>query len=85
MEELLKELVQEQKKTNEFLINKESKPVEKLTVQDIVEQYGIAENKVYQMFKDPELAVQDYVRPKFVLKDEFEKYLSVRHDYLSNK
>lgn len=58
---------------------------EKLTVKKITEEYGINKDKVYQMFQDPNLPVQTYVKPQFVLKSEFEKYLSSRHDYLSNK
>lgn len=58
---------------------------EKLTVKKITEEYGINKDKVYQMFQDPKLPVQTYVKPQFVLKSEFEKYLSTRHDYLSNK
>ena len=58
---------------------------EKLTVKRITEEYGINKDKVYQMFQDPKLPVQTYVKPQFVLKSEFEKYLSMRHDYLSNK
>lgn len=58
---------------------------EKLTVKRITEEYGINKDKVYQMFQDPKLPVQTYVKPQFVLKSEFEKYLSTRHDYLSNK
>lgn len=58
---------------------------EKLTVKRITEEYGINKDKVYQMFQDPKLPVQTYVKPQFVLKSEFEKYLSSRHDYLSNR
>ena len=58
---------------------------EKLTVKRITEEYGINKDKVYQMFQDPKLPVQTYVKPQFVLKSEFEKYLSTRHDYLSNR
>lgn len=58
---------------------------EKLTVKRITEEYGINKDKVYQMFQDTKLPVQTYVKPQFVLKSEFEKYLSTRHDYLSNK
>ena len=58
---------------------------EKLTVKRITEEYGINKDKVYQMFQDPRLPVQTYVKPQFVLKSEFEKYLSTWHDYLSNR
>lgn len=57
-------------------------PREKMTVQDIVEEFGIGDVKVYEMFKDPELPVQTYTKPQFVLRSELLKYFTKRHDNL---
>lgn len=57
-------------------------PDDKLTIKDIIEEYGIGENTVYEMFKDPELAAQTYTKPMFVLRSELLKYFSKRHDEL---
>ena len=55
---------------------------EKMTVAKISEEFGIGTNLVYKMFNDPELPVQNYTKPQFVLRSELMKYFSVRHDYL---
>lgn len=60
-------------------------PKEKMTVKDIMEEFGIGDVKVYEMFKDPELPVQTYTKPQFVLRSELLKYFSKRHDNLSSK
>lgn len=57
-------------------------PDDKMTVQKIVEEYGIGDVTVYEMFKDPELPVQTYTKPQFVLRGELIKYFSKRHDNL---
>lgn len=59
-------------------------PTEKMTAQDIIKEYGIGQETVYEMFKDPQLPVQTYSRPNFVLRGELLKYFSERHDYLRN-
>ena len=59
-------------------------PEDKLTVKDIVDQYGIGEPAVYRMFKDPELPAQTYTSPMFVLRSELLKYFSKRHDNLKD-
>jgi len=59
-------------------------PEDKMTVQDIVEQYEIGQETVYAMFKDPELPVQTYTKPNFVLRAELIKYFTKRHDNLRN-
>ncbi len=84
MEELLKELINEQKKTNEILTysNQGKDPYELLTMQQIKEEYGIGEGKLLRMFKDPELPTQRYTSPFKVQRKELDKYLSVNHDYL---
>ena len=55
---------------------------DKLTVADIVREYQIGEQTVYKIFNDPELPVQSYTKPQFVLRGELNKYFSKRHDYL---
>lgn len=57
-------------------------PTDKLTVQDIVKDYEIGQETVYEMFKDPELPVQIYTKPMFVLRGELLRYFSKRHDNL---
>ncbi len=57
---------------------------EKMTIRKITEEYGMGYEKVWKMFKDPELPVQSYTKPAFVLRGELEKYFRVRHDYLKN-
>lgn len=59
-------------------------PKEKMTAKDVMEEFGLGEPTVYKMFADPELPVQEYTKPKFVLRSELLKYFSVRHDYLGN-
>ena len=58
---------------------------DKMTVNRIVEEYKVGENTVRKMFHDPELAVQTFTNPQFVLRSELLKYFSVRHDYLSER
>lgn len=57
-------------------------PDDKMTVKKIAEEYKIGEPTVYKMFKDPELPVQDYTQPQFVLRSELLKYFTKRHDNL---
>lgn len=57
-------------------------PDEKITIKRLIEEWGIGENMAYKMFDDPNLPVQTYTRPKFVLRSELMKYWSVRHDNL---
>ena len=53
-----------------------------MTVQDVVEEFGIAEPAVYRIFKDPELPVQAYTKPMFVLRSKLLEYFETRHDDL---
>lgn len=57
-------------------------PDEIMTAKDITEEFGLNENLVYRILKDKDLPVQEYAKPKFVLRSELLKYFSVRHDYL---
>lgn len=55
-------------------------PDDKMTVKKIAEEFGIGEPTIYKMFQDPELPVQDYTTPKFVMRSELLKYFSKRHN-----
>lgn len=57
---------------------------DKMTVKDIVKEFGIGEPIVYKMFKDPKFPAQTYTRPQFILRSELMKYFSIRHDELCN-
>lgn len=91
MEEVIRELIEEQKKTNDILnaildTNKVQKdPDELLTIEQISEEKHIGINTVRNMFKDPELPVQTYTHPMKVTRGNFIKYFDVRHDELSKK
>lgn len=81
-------LLQEQRKTNELLeklINQNKDPNELLTVEQVHEEFGIGVNMIRKMFKDPELQVQVYTIPFKVTRKAFNDYVSVRHDYLSER
>lgn len=60
-------------------------PEDKMTVEKIVSDFGIGLDTVREMFKDPELPVQTYTRPQFVLRGELMKYFSKRHDNLKEE
>ena len=87
MGELLKTLIDEQRKTNQILMygNQGKDPNELLTMKQIHEEYGIGINMVNKMFKDPELEVQTYTVPFKVTRQALENYMNVRHDYLSER
>jgi len=84
MEELLKELVREQKRTNELLMfNSQCKdPYELLTMEQINKEQNIGINVLGKMFQDPALPVQRYTRPFKVTRKAFNDYISEHHDYL---
>ena len=94
MEELIKTLIeeqrktrQEQKRTNELLMYgyQGKDPNELLTVEQVHKEFDIGINKVRKMFNDPELPVQVYTSPFKVTRQAVGKYISVRHDYLSER
>ncbi len=87
MEELLKTLIDEQRKTNQILMYgyQGKDPNELLTIKQIHEEYGIGINMVNKMFKDPELEVQTYTIPFKVTRKALENYINVRHDYLCER
>lgn len=83
MEEVLEEL----KNTNELLakiIKQKDADDELLTVEDIHEEYGFGPNTIREMFKDPKLPVQRYLRPFRVKRKAFLEYLNESHDYISS-
>ena len=84
MEELIIQLLQEQKQTNELLRYgyQGKNPDELLTAKQISKEYGIAEQKVLYIFKDPKLEVQRWTRPFKVKRKIFNEYLDKNHDYL---
>lgn len=84
MEEILKELLEEQRKTNELLMynNSGKDPNELLTIKQICEEFDMGENKVRKVFTDPELPVQRYTTPFKVTRQAFNKYINVSHDNL---
>lgn len=84
MEELLKAMLEEQKKTNELLMYgyQGKDPNELLTVEQIMEEFNIGKVKVLKMFQDPELPVQRYTKPFKVTRKAVGDYINVRHDYL---
>lgn len=57
---------------------------DRLKVKDIVKEYHISENMVYKAFKDKNLPVQNWTKPAFVLRGEWDKYFRTRHDYLKD-
>lgn len=82
MEDLLKQILEEQKRTNELLKKKDENPYELLTIEQIHEETGIGENMIQKMFRDPEMPVQRYTKPFKVTRQAFSEYLGKPHDYL---
>lgn len=84
LEEILKELLEEQRKTNDLLMynNSGKDPNELLTIKQVHEEFDIGENRVREIFKDPELPVQRYTIPFKVTRQAFNKYINENHDYL---
>lgn len=87
MEELLKELLEEQKKTNELLQynNSGKDPNELLTIEQIKEETGFGLGTVQKIFKDPLLKAQRYTTPFKVTRQAFNQYMNENHDYLSER
>lgn len=80
-----KELLEEQKKTNELLneiISQERMKHQLLTIEQVHEEYGIGLSMVRKMFNDPELPVQRYTVPFKVARQALNEYMTKRHDYL---
>ena len=60
-------------------------PNELLTVEQIHKEFNIGINMVRKMFQDPTLAVQRYTTPFVVTRQEINRYLNEKHDYLSER
>lgn len=84
MEELIRELVEEQRITNKLLQwgYKGKDPDELLTIEQVSKEFGIGPNKAREMFNDKELPVQTYTRPFKVKRVAVLSYMDKRHDYL---
>ena len=83
-----KELLEEQKKTNELLqklIKQNESENELLTIGQVHKEYGIGINMVQEMFKDDQLPVQRYTVPFKVTRKALIEYMSKSHDYLSKR
>lgn len=53
-------------------------PNELLTAKQISEETGIAVNKVRELFKNPDLSVQTYAKPRLVARAEWNRFIRVR-------
>lgn len=80
MEELLKELIQEQKQTNELLMYgyKGKDPNELLTAEQIAKEENIPVNNIRKLFKNPDMAVQTYTKPRKVTRKAWNEFISKR-------
>ncbi len=87
MEELLKTMINEQKRTNELLMYgyQGKNPNELLTVEQIHEEFKIGIITVRKMFQDKSLPVQRYTTPFKVTRKAFNDYINKNHDYLSER
>ena len=84
MEELLKTLIEEQRKTNDLLMYgyQGKDPNELLTVEQVHKEFDIGENMVRKIFNDPKLPVQRYTSPFKVTRQAMYSYINENHDYL---
>ncbi len=87
LEELLKTMIDEQKRTNELLMYgyQGKNPNELLTVEQIHEEFKIGIITVRKMFQDKSLPVQRYTTPFKVTRKAFNDYINKNHDYLSER
>lgn len=87
MEELLKEILEEQRKTNELLqySNSGKDPNELLTAEQVHQEFNIGINMVRKMFKDPSLPVQRYTMPFKVTRQALNKYMNESHKHLKER
>jgi len=87
MEELIKELINEQKKTNELLTYNASgkDPNELLDIEQVCKEFDIGINMARKVFKDPALPVQRYTKKHKVTRYAMQEYTKVSHDYLSER
>lgn len=87
MEDLIKELIAEQKKTNELLLSNSSgkDPNELLTIEQVKEETGFGLGTVQKIFKDSNLKAQRYTTPFKVTRQALNEYMNENHDYLSER
>ena len=87
MEELLKTLIEEQKRTNELLMYgyQGKAPNELLTIEQIRKETGFGTGTIQRMFKDKEMKAQRYTTPYKVTRAAFNEYINKQHDYLSER
>ena len=87
MEELLKIMIDEQKRTNELLMYgyQGKNPNELLTVEQIHKEFNIGIITVRKIFQDESLPVQRYTTPFKVTRKAFNDYINKNHDYLSER
>lgn len=87
LEELLKTMIDEQKRTNELLMYgyQGKNPNELLTVEQIHKEFKIGIITVRKMFQDKSLPVQRYTTPFKVTRKAFNDYINKNHDYLSER
>ena len=53
---------------------------DKLTVKDVMKEFGLSEKKTRELFSNPEFPAQKFTKPMFVLRSELLKYFSIRHE-----
>ena len=88
MEQTIQQLLEEQKKTNEYLERLAYQqctgkdPYEMLTREQVMKEFHVGLEKSLKMFQDPERPVQRYTKAHRVQRIEIIKYLSKSHDYL---
>lgn len=87
MEDLLKSLIEEQKKTNDLLMYgyQGKDPNELLTIEQVKEETGFGLGTVQKMFKDKSFQAQRYTSPFKVTRQALYKYINEKHDYLSER
>jgi len=87
MEELIKILIDEQRKTNELLMYgyQGKDPNELLTIEQVHKEFNIGENMVRKIFQDSALPVQRYTTPFKVTRQAMYNYINEKHDYLSDR
>lgn len=81
MEELIKTLINETRKTNELLMYgyKGKDPNELLTAEQISEETGIPINNVRELFRNnKKLAVQTYTKPHRITRKAWNEFISER-------
>lgn len=93
IEDLLSQILEEQKETNKLLknllVSKNDElnikdPYELLTREQVMKEFNVGLSKSLRMFNDPDLPVQRYVKPFRVQRKAVIEYFGKSHDYLCN-